>query len=116
MTNEQLQVVLNYQAARDIESHTHRVGRTGRAGEKGVAYTLITKEEKNFAAMLVENLENANQYVTPELRTLAKQVHGHYCFLTLTRVPILARREKEKERGVEGKALEGLVEANRQLG
>ncbi|RUS22945.1 P-loop containing nucleoside triphosphate hydrolase protein [Endogone sp. FLAS-F59071] len=40
-----VRTVLNYDVARDIDSHTHRVGRTGRAGEKGAAYTLITRKE-----------------------------------------------------------------------
>lgn len=33
--------VVNYDIARDIDTHTHRVGRTGRAGEKGTAYVSI---------------------------------------------------------------------------
>ncbi len=38
--------VINYDVARDIDTHTHRIGRTGRAGEKGTAFTLITKNDK----------------------------------------------------------------------
>ena len=30
-----VKTVVNYDIAHDIDSHTHRVGRTGRAGEKG---------------------------------------------------------------------------------
>jgi ATP-independent RNA helicase DbpA len=40
-----LDVVINYQIARELEVHTHRIGRTGRAGSKGVAYTLISDKE-----------------------------------------------------------------------
>ena len=57
--------VINYDTAKNIESHTHRIGRTGRAGEKGVAHTLITRKEVQFAGELVRNLEGANQYVPP---------------------------------------------------
>lgn len=53
--------------ARDIDTHTHRIGRTGRAGEKGVAYTLLTPKDSNFAGDLVRNLEGANQHVSKEL-------------------------------------------------
>ncbi|XP_053555604.1 ATP-dependent RNA helicase DDX42 [Bombina bombina] len=68
-----IKTVINYDVARDIDTHTHRIGRTGRAGEKGVAYTLLTTKESNFAGDLVRNLEGANQYVSKELLDLAMQ-------------------------------------------
>ena len=35
--------VVNFDIARDMDAHVHRIGRTGRAGDKdGTAYTLIT--------------------------------------------------------------------------
>ena len=69
-----IRTVVNYDVARDIDTHTHRIGRTGRAGEKGTAYTLITNKDKDFAGHLVRNLEGANQYVPPELMDIAMQV------------------------------------------
>ncbi|XP_055631802.1 ATP-dependent RNA helicase DDX42 [Toxorhynchites rutilus septentrionalis] len=65
--------VINYDIARDIDTHTHRIGRTGRAGEKGTAYTLVTDKDKEFAGHLVRNLEGANQEVSDELMKLAMQ-------------------------------------------
>lgn len=42
--------VVNYDAAKEVDTHVHRIGRTGRAGDKeGVAYTLITPYETRFA-------------------------------------------------------------------
>lgn len=64
---------MNYDVARDIDTHTHRIGRTGRAGEKGTAYTLVTEKDKEFAGHLVRNLEGASQEVPKSLMDLAMQ-------------------------------------------
>lgn len=68
-----IRTVVNYDVARDIDTHTHRIGRTGRAGEKGLAYTLLTSKDTTFAGDLVRNLEGANQSVSKELMDLAMQ-------------------------------------------
>lgn len=69
-----IRTVINYDVARDIDTHTHRIGRTGRAGDKtGVAYTLVTEKDKDFAGHIVRNLEGANQNVPPQLMDLAMQ-------------------------------------------
>ncbi|XP_306246.5 ATP-dependent RNA helicase DDX42 isoform X2 [Anopheles gambiae] len=68
-----IRTVVNYDIARDIDTHTHRIGRTGRAGEKGTAYTLITDKDKEFSGHLVRNLEGANQDVPEDLMKLAMQ-------------------------------------------
>lgn len=36
-----MSVVINYDMAKNIESYTHRIGRTGRAGSSGVAITFL---------------------------------------------------------------------------
>ncbi|PSN30406.1 ATP-dependent RNA helicase DDX42 [Blattella germanica] len=68
-----IRTVVNFDVARDIDTHTHRIGRTGRAGEKGTAYTLVTEKDKEFAGHLVRNLEGANQEVPQNLLDLALQ-------------------------------------------
>ncbi|WP_198265243.1 ATP-dependent RNA helicase DbpA [sulfur-oxidizing endosymbiont of Gigantopelta aegis] len=54
---ESLDAVINYQIARDLEVHVHRIGRTGRAGNKGLALTIITEKESFKLAKLEDFLE-----------------------------------------------------------
>jgi len=54
---ESLDAVINYQIAREIEVHVHRIGRTGRAGNKGIALTIITDKEKFKLAKLEDFLQ-----------------------------------------------------------
>jgi ATP-independent RNA helicase DbpA len=51
-----LDAVINYQLARDAQVHVHRIGRTGRAGSKGLACTLYTEKENYKIALLEETL------------------------------------------------------------
>lgn len=64
--------VVNFDIARDMDMHVHRIGRTGRAGDKdGTAYTLIAQKEARFAGELVNSLIAAGQNVSVELMDLA---------------------------------------------
>ena len=59
-----IRTVVNYDAARDIDTHVHRIGRTGRAGDKdGVAVTLLLPNETRMAAALAANLQSVGQSV-----------------------------------------------------
>ena len=42
---ENISHVINYDVPNNPEDYVHRIGRTGRAGKKGVAVTLVTKED-----------------------------------------------------------------------
>ena len=53
---ESVDAVFNYHIARDVEVHLHRVGRTGRAGSKGSAYSLISDKESYKVALLQDYL------------------------------------------------------------
>lgn len=68
-----IKTVINYDMALDIDTHTHRIGRTGRAGETGVAYTLVTEKDKEMVGHLVRNLESASQVVPDQLMSLAME-------------------------------------------
>jgi ATP-dependent RNA helicase DDX42 len=69
-----IKTVVNYDVAKDIDTHVHRIGRTGRAGEKGAAHTLVMSKDVNMAGDLVRNLETADQVVPDELLQLAMKV------------------------------------------
>jgi len=43
---ERVDLVINHRVSEDIDTHTHRIGRTGRAEEKGLAITLIDDSEE----------------------------------------------------------------------
>src|SRR5690606_30566049 len=45
-----LPMVINVELAREAAVHTHRIGRTGRMQERGLALSLCSREEKHIAA------------------------------------------------------------------
>ncbi|MBF8744320.1 ATP-dependent RNA helicase DbpA [Pseudomonas putida] len=53
-----LDMVINVELARDAEIHVHRVGRTGRAGEKGIAISLVAPAE-GHRAQAIEDLQKS---------------------------------------------------------
>jgi len=52
---EGLTHVYNYDIPQDPESYVHRIGRTGRAGQKGVSVTFVTPQEMGYLKT-IENL------------------------------------------------------------
>ncbi|XP_073148349.1 ATP-dependent RNA helicase-like protein DB10 isoform X3 [Henckelia pumila] len=71
-----IKVVINYDFPNGIEDYVHRVGRTGRAGATGVAYTFLCNENAKHAADLVKLLDVANQHVSVEIRDMAASRGG----------------------------------------
>ncbi|MGL5370250.1 MAG: DbpA RNA binding domain-containing protein, partial [Plesiomonas shigelloides] len=53
-----LDAVFNYHMAHDTEVHIHRIGRTGRAGSKGAAFTFFSHEDGYKMALLEDYLEH----------------------------------------------------------
>jgi ATP-independent RNA helicase DbpA len=54
---EAVDAVINYQLARDSEVHIHRIGRTGRAGSKGIACSLYSEREHHKIVLLEDYLD-----------------------------------------------------------
>jgi len=45
-------LVINFKCPSHIEDYIHRIGRTGRAGNKGTSITFFTNADENFAVPL----------------------------------------------------------------
>jgi ATP-dependent RNA helicase DbpA len=53
---KELPAVINFELSRNPEIHTHRIGRTGRAGEQGLAISLVTPRESRLITAIEESL------------------------------------------------------------
>ena len=69
---KQLKLVINYDAPNHMEDYVHRAGRTGRAGNKGVAVTFVTPEQENCAPGIAKALEQSEQPVPERLNEMRK--------------------------------------------
>lgn len=69
---KQLKLVINYDAPNHLEDYVHRAGRTGRAGNTGVAVTFITPEQENCAPGIAKALEQSEQPVPERLNEMRK--------------------------------------------
>ncbi|KAL3155377.1 hypothetical protein ABBQ38_010937 [Trebouxia sp. C0009 RCD-2024] len=68
-----LVLVVNYETPNHHEDYVHRVGRTGRAGNKGTAITFISPEEDQYAGDLVKALKESKAPIPEDLLTMAKE-------------------------------------------
>ncbi|KAH8551768.1 P-loop containing nucleoside triphosphate hydrolase protein [Umbelopsis sp. PMI_123] len=61
-------LVVNYDMAKNIEDYTHRIGRTGRAGQSGTAITFLTNNDTDVMYDLKQMLSKSTiSKVPPEL-------------------------------------------------
>eukprot|EP00201_Polytomella_parva_P017239 CAMPEP_0175061766 /NCGR_PEP_ID=MMETSP0052_2-20121109/13773_1 /TAXON_ID=51329 ORGANISM="Polytomella parva, Strain SAG 63-3" /NCGR_SAMPLE_ID=MMETSP0052_2 /ASSEMBLY_ACC=CAM_ASM_000194 /LENGTH=327 /DNA_ID=CAMNT_0016327669 /DNA_START=1264 /DNA_END=2244 /DNA_ORIENTATION=- len=63
--------VINFDFPQASEDYVHRIGRTGRAGATGDAYTFLTAEDGKHASELIRFMREANQVVPPQLEQLS---------------------------------------------
>jgi ATP-dependent RNA helicase DDX46/PRP5 len=66
--------VVNYSAPNHLEAYVHQCGRTGRAGNTGVCYTLVNStDEAKFAPIVVRALSEAGQSenIDPKLKKVS---------------------------------------------
>ncbi|PKH03747.1 ATP-dependent RNA helicase DbpA [Psychromonas sp. MB-3u-54] len=60
---DNLSAVFNYHIAHDQELHVHRIGRTGRAGNKGLAFSFYSDKEHQKVTVLEDYLDRS---ISPE--------------------------------------------------
>lgn len=61
---KELAAVMVYDLSADPQTHIHRIGRTGRAGQKGLAFSLCTTEELQRAKAIAAHQKMALQWGT----------------------------------------------------
>ncbi|KDN46135.1 DEAD-domain-containing protein [Tilletiaria anomala UBC 951] len=65
--------VVNYDLPSDIDDYVHRIGRTGRAGNTGVATGFFNRGNRNITRDLMDLLKEANQEVPSWLEAVARE-------------------------------------------
>jgi len=64
-------IIVNYDIPANTEDYVHRIGRTGRAGQKGYAVSLITDKDSHALRGIIEVMKRTNQEITEEVRQAA---------------------------------------------
>lgn len=65
--------VVNYDLPTDIDDYVHRIGRTGRAGNTGVATAFFNRGNRNIVRELYDILKEANQDIPQFLDTIKRE-------------------------------------------
>ena len=84
---KELPVVINYELPSDSHDYIHRIGRTGRAGAKGVAYSLVSEKDTFKFEALQKLLKKKLTLETPE-------IYRSYFESKTSQKPDLQKREK----------------------
>ncbi|WP_375239009.1 DEAD/DEAH box helicase [Aurantibacter sp.] len=78
--------VINYQLPDEIETYTHRSGRTGRAGKSGISMVIVSKSEvrkiKSIERIIKKEFDkkeipNGMQICEVQLKSLANKIHSN---------------------------------------
>ncbi|KAK7369083.1 hypothetical protein VNO80_11117 [Phaseolus coccineus] len=68
--------VVNFDLPNDIDDYVHRIGRTGRAGKKGLATAFFNDNNSSLARALADLMQEANQEVPAWLSRYAARSFG----------------------------------------
>ena len=108
---DNLDAVFNFELSRDPELHVHRIGRTGRAGSKGAAYSFYSENDGYRIALIEEYMDIQ---VTPS--ALPHRPTGEPFDAAMTTIQILGGKKLKvragdilgsltKEAGIDGKLI-----------
>lgn len=93
-----LSLVVNFDCPNHKEDYVHRVGRTGRAGNKGTSFTFISQDQERYAPDIVDALKASKVEIPSDLATMA----------ALYKVKVKAGQAQKTSMGFGGKGLEKL--------
>ncbi|KAF5133256.1 ATP-dependent RNA helicase DED1 [Metarhizium anisopliae] len=65
--------VINYDLPTDVDDYVHRIGRTGRAGNTGIATAFFNRGNRGIVRELMDLLKEANQEVPAFLEAIARE-------------------------------------------
>ncbi|KAI8073453.1 P-loop containing nucleoside triphosphate hydrolase protein [Gilbertella persicaria] len=68
--------VISYDLPTDIDDYVHRIGRTGRAGNVGVATAFFNRGNKNMARDLIDLLKEAKQDIPHWLEGIVRETYS----------------------------------------
>lgn len=65
--------VFNYDIPHDVDSYIHRIGRTGRAGQTGIAVTFVVPGEQTYLRMIEQGIKaSIKKHMSTEVNLIAK--------------------------------------------
>ncbi len=108
---DNLDAVFNFELSRDPEVHVHRIGRTGRAGSKGIAFSFYSDKEEYRVARIDEYMDIA---VSPS--TLPEKPVERPFYPSMQTIQILGGKKQKvragdilgaltKQAGIDGKKI-----------
>lgn len=65
-------LVVNFDAPGNTEDYVHRIGRTGRAGHKGYAVSLICDRDAWALKGIIEVMKRTNQVISEEVLNMSR--------------------------------------------
>ncbi|XP_050435639.1 uncharacterized protein LOC126842639 [Adelges cooleyi] len=74
---DDVKYVINFDYPNSSEDYVHRIGRTGRSKQVGIAYTFFSSNNMRQAKDLISILEEAHQVVPEELIEMANMAKNH---------------------------------------
>lgn len=88
---DDLSHVINFQLPNEAETYVHRIGRTGRAGASGIAFSFCDREERPF-------LKSINKLIKKEIRVM--EDHPFHMHIEISdKQPVVFNKNPFRQRG-----------------